>query len=293
MGGCNRPTHRFGLCGKHRKWVEKGYMDLELRMLKPFPIQSRSYSGCKVDGCERKHRRNGFCSRHDDQFKRGSIDASGVRLVPERIYPEGTTCKVCSGGGRIVLGFCHKHYTQHKRGRLTADGRPGRGLRMVKVRCGSCKIEVRLLKKPVGDYFCNQMCREDHEKALARKAARAQIVVAPRPKPLPMIKKKCRLSGCKSLGYAKSLCIKHYSRQKNGHPLTDEAFFTNKGHTCSVEGCERSADCRGMCSTHYSQMQRNGVVKPIKPIGSPPIQVLASDLVPAHPILQEQTTGSP
>jgi hypothetical protein len=179
--------------------------------------------------------------------------------VPERIYPPGTTCKVCRGGGRIVLGFCMKHYTQHKRGRYHLDGSPGRGFRMVRVVCGSCKIPVRVMRKPVGVYYCNQVCREDAEKKAAR-AALPPVVVQPKMKPLPVNQKKCRLSGCDSLGYAKRLCIKHYSRQKNGHPLTDEAFFMNKGKTCSAESCEKPAVCAGMCSTHYSRTRR-GVAK--------------------------------
>jgi hypothetical protein len=132
---------RFGLCNRHRKWVEKGYYDLSLNKLKE-QKKVRSYLGmvCKIPDCGVVPRRNGLCETHSSQIKRGTIDFDGrPKIKNGKVfgrYPDGSQCKVCRVEARkITKGFCPKHYTQHLKGHRDLDGM----LRIKICRMQSCK----------------------------------------------------------------------------------------------------------------------------------------------------------
>lgn len=62
----------------------------------------------------------------------------------------------------------------------------------------------------------------------------------------------CKVLGCNKLFKARSLCHKHYSRERN-----KGAFTTKK---CIIEGCESPGVMNKMCTRHDSQIKIKGYI---------------------------------
>lgn len=253
---------RFGLCNKHRKWVEKGYMTQDLKMIKN-PPRVGSYKGmrCRIPECDRTPRRNLLCSYHSSQYRAGTLLLSGNRVYKKVLrYSKQATCKVhrCERGGKITKGFCKKHYNSYRKELIDFDGfETGKRKRITRYlpedRCkvSSCK------RRPRGRGFCN-----NHLQSFLRG------MIDPNGKrlvPLPIKNKGelCSYEGCGKPAHCKTYCHLHYSRYVNCKSL-DDPETVNKGKTCAQEGCGKPAYVKGYCTVHYSRLMRG------KPLDIPP-----------------------
>jgi hypothetical protein len=236
---------RFGLCNRHRKWVEKGIIDLELRVITEIPKKSYYRNEvCKVSGCGQKPRRNFFCQKHSSQFKIGSIDADGNRVKPIRIYPVGTECKRCGDTGKIVKGFCKVHYNQFRKGQINEEGRQLVEPRRVSSYSDGEMCVVRSCRRrPRVRGFCASHA-EAKRKGFYDADGRRLID--------PISKNKGnKCLECDRDAVIKLLCPMHYYRKYQARPKK----LINKGKKCSSPDCSRNAACRGLCTLHYSRLK--------------------------------------
>lgn len=241
-------TQRFGLCNKHRKWVEKGYYSEDLVQLKPM---KKVRLHCKLEGCKNKHKAKGFCIFHYRQFKGGIIAITGQRLkrVRPKKYPKDFGCIVCNKKGKISLGFCKTHHAQYSRGIIDFDG--------VKIR-----EHKKVYKYPEWQVCkangCNERPRvrgwcsnhyESFTKGIYDKSGKRLVA-----KLISNKGKKCSAESCEAEAYCKGLCKLHYSRKKIGY--LGPAGYKNIGQKCSDPGCENPAHCRTLCVLHYHRWKR-------------------------------------
>lgn len=241
---------RFGLCNRHRKWVENGFIDLDLKALKPLPVVKR-YSGCKIEDCKEKHRRNGFCRRHDAMYKRGSIDKLGRRLKPLIRYSDDFRCIKCGKGGKISKGFCKTHYNQFRKKQIDFDGNPLNPPKRVQKygQYDFCKLKCG--RKPRVRGFCENCWQKIKRGSIDETGRRLE------PPLWTNVGKTCRDKGCKEPAYCRGLCTVHYSRYKKP-PRT----FINVGQTCKAIGCKDPSYSRGYCVKHYARHKR----RKLKPV---------------------------
>lgn len=243
---------RWGLCNKHRKWIERGFYDVDLNLLKPLPVVKR-YSGCKMEDCLEKHRRNGFCSRHDSMYKRGSIDLKGHRVRPLVRYSKDFECIKCGARGKITKGFCKLHYSQFQKGQIGFDGSPGkRPGRVARYgRDAVCKIAT-----------CSRRPRIRGHCALCwYKMKRGSIDATGRRLEPPLWKnqgKTCRKPGCVEPAHCRGFCALHYSRSR-----FPERELLNKGKKCKAVGCSDESYCRSYCIRHYARWKRRRDLNPV------------------------------
>jgi hypothetical protein len=244
LPGCETTKlHRFGLCNKHRKWVEKGVMTEDLRLLRPL---RGSIEYCKLMLCREPHRSHGFCKKHLRWFKTGILDANGKKLrepKPER-NPPGAECKVWHERGKITKGFCRRHYEQLSRGQIDIAGKVLIPLKRVSAYRASdeCKAE-RCTKTPRIRGWC-ECCYRSFEKGYFNAAGKR---IAPW-----IFKNKgktCTAAGCEREAHIKGLCTLHHSRVQKGY--VGPEGMKNKGKWCSMVGCGKPAHCRTLCSSHY------------------------------------------
>lgn len=240
---CNvEKLQRFGLCNRHRKWVEKGLIDLECNFLKEVKVRGYYRSGavCKVDGCGKTPRRNYFCVAHHCQYKSGTLDFDGNRIKAPRIHPPGTECKRCGDTGKIIKGFCKVHYSQFLRGKLDFDGKilvePKRNAYGPD---DTCKVR-KCYRRPRVRGFCASHY-ESKAKGYYDEDGRR------------LIDEICQNKGNKCLecdqeAKIKLLCPMHYYRKRRA-----KRVFMNKGKACCVEFCSNPAHCRSLCTLHYSR----------------------------------------
>lgn len=257
MSGCRYPecektkTQRWGLCNRHRKWVENGFIDQQLNILKPLPVVKR-YSGCKIEGCTEKHRRNGFCRRHDCMYKRGSIDLLGRRLKPIIRYRAGFGCIKCGQTGKITKGFCKTHYNQFRKKQIDFDGNPLNPPKRIQKYAADDFCKLKCGRRPRVRGFCENCWQ---------KIARGSIDQTGKRLEPPLWKNKgktCRDKGCNEPAHCRGLCSVHYSRYKKP-PRT----FINFGKQCKAIGCVSGSHCRGYCIKHYNRWKQRRNLKPV------------------------------
>jgi hypothetical protein len=245
--GCRLPEcrtrrrQRFGLCNKHRKWVEKGYMTADLVMLKNRPrVGSYSKITCRVPLCLLRARRHFLCDKHSGQYKRGSIDLEGNLLAKSgKIlgqYPKDYPCKVCKRSNcKISKGFCPTHYNQYLKGNRDIEGFD------IQRRCKASRCRTRLNHKT------REWCYKHYPSFLHgvynSKGRRMKPLI------LKNRGKKCKVTDCVFPAHCKELCALHYSRSRGGYLGT--AGYKNVGKQCSEQDCSRPAVCRTLCSKHY------------------------------------------
>ena len=233
--GCRFPdchrikTQRFGLCNKHRKWVEKGYYSVDLKLLKPMPVKR---AHCKISGCESPHAAKGFCFRHYNQFRSRIISIFGVRLRTSKPIknPKDAECLVCKKRGKIVKGFCKTHYNQllknkidHQGVRLTPPARVTRYTEDDKCKACDCYKKPRIRGWCETHYYSFQRgIYSSKGKRLVEKA----VVNKGRT---------CSEQNCGASAYSKGLCRLHYTRKRTGY-LGAEGY-KNVGKSCSEAGC--------------------------------------------------------
>ena len=250
---CTGRHHGRGLCNKHRKWIERGYMSEDLVMLKPL-TRVGSYRGvrCSIPDCKGQARRNGLCNNCSCKVRAGTLLSDGT-AVRKRVlkYSKDMKCVICGNGGKIVKGMCRTHYHEYSKGYIDFDGVATGKLRLrvasykgVKCRVGSCYVQARS-RGFCTNHFANFQAGYYNfaGKALWRLPFRNKG-------------KKCKVcdSEARTIGY----CPKHYSRKRKGLPLLDEDFYVNKGRPCAVERCAKPAKIKGFCEMHYYRLQ-NGL----------------------------------
>lgn len=241
---CNvEKLQRFGLCNRHRKWVEKGIIDLECNFLKDVKLRGYYRNGavCKVSGCGKKPRRNYFCIAHGHQYKNGSIDFDGNRIKPPRIYPPGTECKRCGDTGKIVKGFCKMHYSQYLKGKIDFDGKVLVEPKRASYGPDDTCIVRKCFRRPRVRGFCASHF-ESKKKGYYDEHGRR------------LVDEICKNQGnkcleCDNEAKIKLLCPTHYHRKY----YRKKRVFINKGKQCSVEFCGSSAYAKGLCLLHYGR----------------------------------------
>lgn len=286
MRKCTYPDcagkHRSrGLCNKHRKWVERGYMTRDFIMLKPI-TRIGSYHGmvCKIPGCKTRPRRNGLCNNHSCRVRDGNLLPDGT-VIRKRMsaYAKDFKCLICHKGGKITKGFCRTHYYEFAKGYIYVDGSPTGKVRKrvasytgIKCKIGSCYKQAR------SRGFCTNHFNNYQAGYLS-----ADGVVL---RPLPIKNKGRRCKVCTKPARTAGYCPKHYSRKRKGLPLLDRNFYVNKGKTCDVERCPNPALVKGFCEKHYYRLKHglrmdNGpaVVRKICHCGIP---ALAKGLCSVH-----------
>jgi len=233
---CFGRQHRFGLCNKHRKWVERGYMTEDLKILKK--VERPSYKGklCRYEGCGRQPRRNWLCEKHSDLEKRR---AQGIEPKPR--YARDFGCVVCGRKGKISKGLCPKHHQQYRRGAIDLAGQPLRVQRRTYTSEDFCPVK-NCRRKPRVRGWC-QLHAEAKKKGIYDEKGKRLI-----PAIIKNRGKTC--TSCDKPAYAKGLCRIHYWRLKTGY--LGPAGFKNKGQPCST--CGKPAVCRTLCDQHYRRL---------------------------------------
>jgi len=247
----NMRIQRWGLCNKHRKWVEKGNMTQDLVIIKPIQVRGGT---CKVEECEEKTRRHGFCERHSWAYKRGALLSDGTQNPNIRRvrYARDFPCFVCGKKGKITKGFCPTHYNQYRKGIIDFEGREtGKRIRIWKYgELDICKV-VGCGKRPRGNGFCKKHI-DSHVRGVYDFHGNRL-----KPRLFKNQGKVCKV--CQKPAYCKLLCRTHYARHILKKPLVKE--IKNKGKTCKfgvdkTTGCNKPARCRGLCSIHYYRYKK-------------------------------------
>jgi hypothetical protein len=257
FGMCQRPEHGSGLCNLHRKWLYKGYIDKNHKILVPEKCRERrSADKCKLCG-DTKVKGYGFCQKHYKEFKIGNINEQGGRIHQKGMGPitvEGKlrkrvtakqTCTVhlCFSRTRISKGLCRKHQGMVKAGLIDNQGNKLRELKkVVSYEGAKCKI-------------CPQPARS---KGFCRNHwnfwKQGRLTLEGKWLTPPMVSankgKTCSHEGCTKEAKIKGLCVQHRNWQKTGF-----VGWKNKGHKCSEYGCEKEAVARTLCDKHYQQLR--------------------------------------
>jgi hypothetical protein len=142
--GTAKSTLRRGLCNKHRKWREKGYIDADCNILQPdkipkkrpldiFYVDGKQYifrRKCVVEDCLKESRSGGFCEQHRSSFYMGNRNRDGTPTYERKYYNyKKDKCKVegCNHiqkNKRLVKGFCLYHYNNHyRKGKMDIKGK--------------------------------------------------------------------------------------------------------------------------------------------------------------------------
>ena len=246
---CDVPKiQRFGLCNRHRKWVEKGYFDKDtLSPLKPMPGKV-DYTGkvCKVDGCGIRPRRNYFCPKHSKQFREGVLNVHGHRVKPFVRYSKDFTCIKCGKKDKITKGFCKYHYGQLRQGLIDFDGTQLREYKRVHAYGPDdfCRAE-HCRKRPKERGFCRSH-------SLSVKIGTIDRVTGKRlvPKAHKNEGKSCL--ECDQPASTRLLCRLHYYRRYQATPRK----LINKGKICVAPSCDRPAHIKQLCTKHYTRRKR-------------------------------------
>jgi hypothetical protein len=243
--GCGtEKLQRFGMCNKHRKWVEKGYIDLECNTLKEIPKKvDYRFAVCRVEDCENRPKKRFFCLRHYSAFLEGIYLENGQRTRPLIRYSKDFQCFKCGKGGKITKGFCKTHYQQLCRGQIDYDGNELRRPKRMKYDLDSvCKVRG-CNRKPRVRGFC-----QSHSEARAKGFYDESGV-----RLIPIMHKnagrKCIEQSCQRGAVTKLLCTMHYYRKYRAKPRS----FLNKGKECSALACKKEAYCKGLCLLHYGR----------------------------------------
>lgn len=61
----------------------------------------------------------------------------------------------------------------------------------------------------------------------------------------------CSVDGCDKKSNAKSLCPKHYYRNKTYGDPSIVRFPWREDRSCSIPGCDREHEAKGYCKNHY------------------------------------------
>lgn len=73
------------------------------------------------------------------------------------------------------------------------------------------------------------------------------------------VNKSCSIKGCPNLIYCKSLCNKHYKRQKKyGNPLFSLTSTSDNPRKCSIDDCDKNYYANSFCQTHNLRFYRTG-----------------------------------
>lgn len=213
---------RWGLCNKHRKWIERGFMTAEFVMIKP--IRERVTRFCKVEECEEKTRRHGFCERHSWEYKRGVRLETG-EMNPQRRgkvkYNRDFPCLLCGKTGKITKGLCRLHYSQYHKGLINIDGsETGRRKRAHYSRGTICRVPT-CAEKPRGRGYCN--------KHLAQVISGVVDAAGNRIKPFLNYNRGKTCRHCQKPAWVKLLCPTHYSRARRGLPPGGSSGKNTKG----------------------------------------------------------------
>jgi hypothetical protein len=244
---CISKVHRFGLCNKHRKWVERGHMTLDLVMLNKVKERSSVPKKCKIKECDNSSRRKGFCVKHSSQFDRGSIDKFGERLKIKISYNNDFSCVVsnCRRKDKFTRGLCKIHYNQFYRGTIDENGFFTKKRRMTYSSETFCKVKkCNKRAKLLG--FCKSH-RNSYKLGIYNESGKRLV-----PENTVNVGKKCTEENCVEAAVCKEMCRLHYTRKREGY-LGPEAY-KNVGKKCSEENCNKNAVARTLCYKHYRSL---------------------------------------
>lgn len=250
MKDCTKRAYRIGLCMKHRKWVQRGHMTMDLQIVKK-PLERRIYENatCKIEDCDRKPRRNWLCDRHSAAVHRGNLTPQGEKIVSKVMkYPRDMECifHACGKQGKITKGFCPKHYSYLAKGYIDYDGvwirKPKRVQRYTKddfCRADECNKRPRVRGWCANhfDAFRRGTFNEKGKRLIAKKFKSGGP---------------CAYKDCLLKSYSKGKCRLHYWREKTGY--LGPAGYKNVGKSCEAPGCKRLAYCRARCHSHYRRI---------------------------------------
>lgn len=251
--GCGtEKLQRFGMCNKHRKWVEKGYIDLDCKTLKEIPKRvDYRLEVCRVEGCENRPRKRFFCIKHYSAFLNGIYLESGQRVRPRIRYSKDFQCLKCGKSGKITKGFCKTHYQQFSRGQIDFDGNELRAPRRRRYdQYSFCKVK-ECNKRPRVRGFCSM-----HGEAVSRGVYDENGI-----RLIPVVFKNAgkKCLQCEKPAETKLLCRVHYYRKYRATPRV----FKNKGKVCVAPSCKRPAHCLELCVLHYGRRKRRNQARKI------------------------------
>ena len=235
--------HSHGLCNKHRKWVMRGYMTMNLVMLRP--IKERNIyknAKCSIEGCSKVPRRNWLCSSHSSR-------KDPEKLKHARAYAPDFACIVCGNTGKIVKGFCGFHYYRFRKGIIDYDGIKLRELRKVPKygELDFCKVKG-CPRRPRQRGWC---ATHRTSLLLGTYDTNGNRLV---PEKTRNKGKTCNGHSCLREAHCKGLCTMHYYREKTGY--LGAAGRKNKGQVCTETDCGKPAESRVLCSKHYRALLR-------------------------------------
>lgn len=245
---CARPQHRFQLCNKHRKWVERGHMDKDTLELK-HPIREVGLNTvCTIDGCKEPAHKARMCVSHYSKVIRGTMTRTG-EVTRKRIvdkYARDFQCIICGNApGRIVKGFCMTHYNQYRKGFIDFDGQPLNEPKK-KAKYGPldyCKVRP-CGKRPTSKGFCTS------HRAMILRGTMDPITFK---RKYIFAKNKGKIcSQCDQPAVTRGLCPNHYYAKYQAHPRQT----INSGKTCAAFACSSPAYAKGLCIKHYSRRKR-------------------------------------
>lgn len=247
--GTAKSSLRNGLCNKHRKWADKGWIDRDsCKILQPEKIPyQKEFTGCKVLHCYNKHKAKGFCSNHYRSYQTyKTIDINGNHIGNKKKYSSNHKCTImdCFKKGPYVKGFCKYHYEHYRKGIYNEDGvKIGKLKKVYKYSpFATCKIPS-CTRKPRQRGFCECCASRIKNGTLTEKGFSTS-------KTLHKNKGKvCSEINCSKEAYSKGLCKLHYSRSISDYQGPE--FYKNVGQTCSEDRCNQPAYCRTLCSKHY------------------------------------------
>jgi hypothetical protein len=233
------------MCNKHRKWVEKGYIDLGLNQLKPLKeVPNYKKARCKVEDCDNPVRKRFFCLPHYSSFRSGVIDENGKRLKPKVRYSKDFGCIKCGARGKITKGFCKKHYNQLRLGLIDFNGNELRDRkRMVYHEFSRCKVSGCKVRPRIRG-FCSS--HADSKKKGYYDEDGNRLV--------PFLSKNAGKNclRCDRPAVIKLHCNKHHYQVYKAKPRV----MINKGKVCAAIACGRNAVCKGLCEKHYARRKR-------------------------------------
>jgi hypothetical protein len=244
---CKKPQHRFQLCNKHRKWVERGYMTEDLKILKPIREVGRN-TVCTIDGCRELAHKARLCMSHYGKVLRGTMTRTGEVTRKKMVdkYARDFQCIVCGKAtGRIVKGFCMSHYNHYRKGYIDFDGVKMREPKKV-AKYGPldyCKIK-QCGKRPVAKGLCRS-----HRDMVLRGTLNPETG---KRRYIPSENKGKSCKECDQPAVIRLLCPLHYYRKYQAHPRE----FKNSGKSCTAFGCSSPAYARTLCVKHYSRRKR-------------------------------------
>jgi hypothetical protein len=80
-----------------------------------------------------------------------------------------------------------------------------------------------------------------------------------------MLRKLCIVDGCKSGGFLKGMCNRHYKLQWRTGSTTNKNNMSGIILRCTIDNCDKKILAKGLCNKHYARKFRNGHTDLVRP----------------------------